>query len=158
MSDVLCLRCGQFKASVWRACPQCGYQPANDRELARSFLASSWCCPSKEKLQALAAQVQQGEPLFFDPAHIEWVEQWLAQRAPFDAEEKLQRIREAFAHEPRPEHFTNYTHCEECAEHDETLRAHHPDTIAEEHVGHAGWDPICFITEAGFRYYGGAEE
>jgi hypothetical protein len=53
----------------------------------------------------------------------------------------------------RPEHFTDYTHCFECAEHDDILSAHAPDTITREALGHAGWDPMTFATDTGFRYY-----
>jgi len=67
--------------------------------------------------------------------------------------EILRCVDEAFAHEPRPHHFTNFTHCCECAEHDAVLRARDRDTLAIEDVGNAGWDPICFITAEGFRYY-----
>jgi hypothetical protein len=60
---------------------------------------------------------------------------------------------EAFGAVPRPEHFTNHTHCCECAEHDETLRAFDRQTIPRAALGHAGWDPMTFATDAGFRYY-----
>lgn len=53
----------------------------------------------------------------------------------------------------RPEHFTDYAHCCECAEHDGTLSAHSPDTISRKALGHAGWDPMTFATDSGFRYY-----
>jgi hypothetical protein len=62
-------------------------------------------------------------------------------------------IHEAFAAEPRPEHFTNYTHGCECAEHNELLRARDRETLGLEDVGNPGWDPICFVTAEGFRYY-----
>ena len=52
----------------------------------------------------------------------------------------------AFLAEPLPDHFTDYTHCCECAEHDELLRARDRETLALEDVGNAGWDPICFVT------------
>jgi hypothetical protein len=65
----------------------------------------------------------------------------------------LQEVQRAFAHVPRPDHFTNYTHCCECAEHDATLRAATPDTIGLAELGNAGWDPICFISVEGFHYY-----
>lgn len=58
-----------------------------------------------------------------------------------------------FGEVPRPEHFTDYTHCCECAEHDEVLRKYTTDTITREALGHAGWDPMTFATDAGFRYY-----
>ncbi len=65
----------------------------------------------------------------------------------------LQAVQQACAQCRRPEHFTNYTHCCECAEHDETLRRRDLDSLRIEDVGHAGWDPICFITVEGFTYY-----
>lgn len=71
---------------------------------------------------------------------------------PTDAQ-VLRKVQEAFTGCPRPEHFTDFTHCEECAEHDEVLRSRDVDTIRIEDVGNAGWDPICFITTEGFAYY-----
>lgn len=58
-----------------------------------------------------------------------------------------------FGKVPRPEHFTNHTHCCECAEHDDTLKAFTPEIITREALGHAGWDPMTFATDTGFRYY-----
>lgn len=60
---------------------------------------------------------------------------------------------DVFAKVPRPEHFTDHTHCCECAEHDEVLQKFTPETITREALGHAGWDPMTFATDAGFRYY-----
>lgn len=65
----------------------------------------------------------------------------------------LQVIHEAFAGCRRPEHFTNYTHCEECAEHDAVLRSREISTLRIADVGNPGWDPICFTTDEGFAYY-----
>lgn len=59
----------------------------------------------------------------------------------------------AFGTEPRPAHFTDYTHCCECAEHDDLLSARDILSLSLEDVNNAGWDPICFITAEGFRYY-----
>lgn len=53
----------------------------------------------------------------------------------------------------KPGHFTNYTHCAECLEHDETLRNNDIETIGLEELGNPGWDPICFINAQGFKYY-----
>ena len=58
-----------------------------------------------------------------------------------------------FGKVPRPVHFTDHTHCFECAEHDEVLQEFTPDTITREALGHAGWDPMTFATDTGFRYY-----
>ncbi len=65
----------------------------------------------------------------------------------------IEQARRVFAETPRPEHFTNYTHCCECAEHDETLRAHTPESIGLDELGNPGWDPMCFATDGAFRYY-----
>jgi hypothetical protein len=54
---------------------------------------------------------------------------------------------------PKPEHFTNYRHCCECAEHDETLLAFDVDTIGLEQLGNPGWDPMCFASPEGMIYY-----
>ena len=54
---------------------------------------------------------------------------------------------------PKPEHFTNYRHCCECAEHDATLLAQDVDSIGIEHLGNPGWDPLCFVSPEGFVYY-----
>ncbi len=53
----------------------------------------------------------------------------------------------------RPEHFTNYRHCDECAEHDQTLLTAEIDTIGLEELGNPGWDPICFSSPEGRSYY-----
>jgi hypothetical protein len=65
----------------------------------------------------------------------------------------LRLIDDAFAGCPRPEHFTNYTHCDECFEHDELLRSRDRDTLSMDDVGNAGWDPIAFCTAEAFAYY-----
>ncbi len=65
----------------------------------------------------------------------------------------LQRVQQAFAKRRRPRHFTNHTHCEECAEHDEILRSRDIYSLRMEDVGNPGWDPICFMSPEGFAYY-----
>lgn len=54
---------------------------------------------------------------------------------------------------PKPEHFNNYRHCCECAEHDEILRLHDVDTIGLKQLRHAGSDPLCGVSPEGFKYY-----
>jgi len=54
---------------------------------------------------------------------------------------------------PKPEHFTNYRHCCECAEHDATLLACDIDSISLQQLGNPGWDPLCFVSSEGFLYY-----
>ena len=64
----------------------------------------------------------------------------------------LEEAIELFGGTPRPEHFTNYTHCCECAEHDETLRKETLETLSYDNV-RPGWNPLCFISPEGFQYY-----
>ena len=65
----------------------------------------------------------------------------------------LAEIDTAFGAVERPEHFTNFAHCEECAEHDDLLRARDRYTLRIEDVGNPGWDPICFCSPNGIAYY-----
>ena len=53
-------------------------------------------------------------------------------------------VDKAFGGIDRPEHFTNYTHCEECAEHDETLRAKPRVLLTRKDLGTLGWNPVTF--------------
>jgi hypothetical protein len=53
----------------------------------------------------------------------------------------------------KPTHFTNYHHCCECAEHDETLRSYDIDSIGLQQLGHPSWDPLCFSSPEGLMYY-----
>jgi len=65
----------------------------------------------------------------------------------------LAALRGAFETCPRPAHFTNHEHCEECAEHDATLLSRDPDSLTLADAGNPGWDPICFVSPEGFAYY-----
>lgn len=67
-------------------------------------------------------------------------------------EQVLRCIDVAFADIAKPEHFTNYTHCSECEDHDKTLRARTRETLRREDLGNAGWDPITFSSEQGIAY------
>lgn len=64
----------------------------------------------------------------------------------------VERARELFL-APRPAHFTDFAHCCECREHDETLLASDIDTIGLEELGNPGWDPICFATPEARKFY-----
>lgn len=63
-----------------------------------------------------------------------------------------QQARQLFKLE-KPEHFTRYWHCDECAEHDEVLCQFDLETITLEQLGNPSWDPICFCSEQGKQYY-----
>jgi len=54
---------------------------------------------------------------------------------------------------PKPAHFSDYRHCCECLEHDETLLAFDVDCIGLAQLGNPGWDPLCFSSVAGLMYY-----
>ena len=64
----------------------------------------------------------------------------------------IYRAKELFK-TPKPEHFTNFNHCEECEEHDQALLAVDIDTIGLDELGNPGWDPICFASPEGKKYY-----
>ncbi len=67
--------------------------------------------------------------------------------------EMLALVREAFADVERPEHFTNHTHCCECAEHDAVLMSRDLETLEIEDVGSQAWNPITMATPRAFAYY-----
>ena len=67
--------------------------------------------------------------------------------------EVLSEIGVAFAACERPEHFTDFQHCCECAEHDELLRSRDRQSLRIEDVGNPGWDPLCFTSAQGLLYY-----
>jgi hypothetical protein len=54
---------------------------------------------------------------------------------------------------PKPSHFTNFTHCEECFEHDQTLLNTTVDDIGLEELGNPAWNPLCFSSPEGILYY-----
>ena len=54
----------------------------------------------------------------------------------------------AFAGAHRPEHFTDFQHCEECKDHDELLRSRTRATLQLSDVDNPGWNPINFLTRA----------
>jgi|SRR5215208_3359279 len=68
-------------------------------------------------------------------------------------QEIIDVVMKAFAFEPRSQHFTNYLHCDECAEHNDLLSSRDLQGLRLEDVNNAGWDPIWIITDEGFRYY-----
>ena len=53
----------------------------------------------------------------------------------------------------KPDHFTDFEHCSECAEHDETLLRSSIDRISLVELGNPGWDPMCFCSPEGIEYY-----
>lgn len=64
----------------------------------------------------------------------------------------LAGVTAAFGALPRPAHFTNFTHCDECAEHDQTLRAKGRDELTRDDLGSLGWDPVTFCDSPAKAY------
>ena len=65
----------------------------------------------------------------------------------------LENIDETFGRVERPEHFADFTHCEECKEHDQTLRTYDRESLTIKDLGNPGWDPLCFCSANGIAYY-----
>ena len=67
-------------------------------------------------------------------------------------EEAVEKVRRAFQSSPRPDHFTNYTHCPECKEHDDLLRSRTWETLTHKDVRYS-WSPLDFLGPDAFRYW-----
>jgi hypothetical protein len=65
----------------------------------------------------------------------------------------LELVRKAFSDCSKPEHFTNYEHCDECQDHDDVLRSRDVETLTIKDVGNSGWDPLCYTSAEGFAYF-----
>src|SRR5687768_8589107 len=72
---------------------------------------------------------------------------------PADQAEALGKLDSAFAGFQKPGHFTDYSHCEECQEHDSVLRSRNVATVRRADFGRPGWSPIGFCTPEALLYY-----
>jgi len=71
-----------------------------------------------------------------------------------DSDKLIAEAKKLFPAEARPGVFIrDPDHCRECAEHEETLQSLDQDSIGMAQLGNAGWDPICFISPGGYKYY-----
>ncbi|MCP4978366.1 MAG: hypothetical protein GY931_19645 [Maribacter sp.] len=68
-------------------------------------------------------------------------------------QELLNFIDSEFQNVQKPNHFTNYTHCDECETHDNTLKNKTKNTLTRKDLGNPGWDPIGFSKPQGLGYY-----
>lgn len=59
----------------------------------------------------------------------------------------------AFANVTKPAHFTDFEHCDECRQHDDTLRAKTRFTVTRDDLGNLGWDPLLCSSPQGIGYY-----
>lgn len=65
----------------------------------------------------------------------------------------LERIQAHFAQYGRPPDYINRHHCSECEAHYQELLEVPVEKIEYRHVENPGWDPTCFLSSEGFRYY-----
>ena len=65
----------------------------------------------------------------------------------------LKLVESAFQNVEKPEHFTNFSHCRECEEHDNTLRQFNKFNIPRRALGNLGYAPIGFSSPRGIAYY-----
>jgi hypothetical protein len=70
-----------------------------------------------------------------------------------ELESLTRQIEERFAAYPRPVDYIDQDHCDECAEHYQTLLDVAPADLTKDHVGDGAWDPSCFLTADAFRHY-----
>lgn len=68
-------------------------------------------------------------------------------------DETIKALYEEFSVYERPEHFTDYKHCDECEEHNNTMKSASLDTLCSEHLGCIGYAPFSFLTEHALAYY-----
>ena len=64
----------------------------------------------------------------------------------------LHRIDVEFGAVPRPDHFTDHTHCLECEDHDLTLLARSREALRRKDLGSRGWDAVTFCSVEGVAY------
>lgn len=68
-------------------------------------------------------------------------------------DDAIKAVDEAFAGIPRPDLFIRGTcGCEECLEHNATMSAFDPKELPLDALDNPGWNPICFASDAAFRY------
>ncbi|MEM7404268.1 MAG: hypothetical protein AAF458_03200 [Pseudomonadota bacterium] len=63
----------------------------------------------------------------------------------------LAELDQTFGGYPKPEEFTDRSHCDECTEHDNTLQKGR-DRITRTDLGNPGWDPVGFCRKEGLFY------
>jgi hypothetical protein len=72
---------------------------------------------------------------------------------PVDPEDRpvIAVIDKAFGEVERPTHFTDFAHCQECAD-DATLLARPRERLRRKDLGTSGWDPVTFTSAQGLAY------
>lgn len=138
---------------VWTDCPHC-------RRLrpVLSLSDEAWAGivrsgPSKAKAVGEIVSLGEGSradaEAFIDHLRV-CIYSW---RFSEDEQAVLKVIDSAFSDSVKPEHFTNFEHCSECREHDDTLRGRTRETITRDDLGNPGWSPLSFSSDQGIAYY-----
>jgi hypothetical protein len=70
MTVAICLRCGARKHGAWTRCPDCGFLPEDDEDLARSILVSDHVLDGTG-LDDVSRRIQEGQPVGFDPDEVD---------------------------------------------------------------------------------------
>jgi uncharacterized Zn finger protein (UPF0148 family) len=70
----VCVACGAFKNDALVSCPECGYQPESEYEVARSLILSQKFSVGQtaigrtaDELQKVSDDIRGGRPYYFDP-------------------------------------------------------------------------------------------
>lgn len=69
----MCVSCGAFKKSALENCPECGYQPESEYEVARALILSKKFPAGNriigrpvDELRTIGEQIRRGRPYYFD--------------------------------------------------------------------------------------------
>ena len=69
----VCVTCGAFKKAAVESCPECGYEPESEYEVARALILSKAFPAGKriigrsvDELRAIGEQIRGGRPYYFD--------------------------------------------------------------------------------------------
>jgi hypothetical protein len=129
--------------------PDLGSLDASDWERVRRALTSGsvWLAAGEVKLAKACTDVEARQ--WIDHL-LECPGSWVF---PAVCAEALDELDSAFARLQKPEHFTDYSHCEECQEHDSVLRSRNVATVRRADFGRPGWSPIGFCTPDALLYY-----
>ncbi|THB79917.1 MAG: hypothetical protein D6B25_00055 [Desulfobulbaceae bacterium] len=70
-----------------------------------------------------------------------------------DRDKIIQDLYQAFKNFSRPENFTDYEHCPECYDHNETMKSARLTTLNSEHFGTPGYNPFNFLTAEAIGHF-----
>lgn len=72
--EAVCVTCGAIKKAAVASCPECGYEPESEYEVARALILSKEFPAGRrtigrpvDELRAIGEQIRSGRPYYFDP-------------------------------------------------------------------------------------------